>query len=112
MTNKLDDAELAIPSSMSFYSNPSTNVALPLFTPGNNKPQVVGFQDDEMIIVTYMDDTKTPPTSLTPRVLKQWYVCDTIYTSRVYQTLNWRMGRGDPQNPSCVKVAVKREFVK
>lgn len=97
---------------MWFYSDPSTNVALPLFYPGNSNIQYVGFdKDDLMNVVSYLDDTKSPPTGQTPRVLKQWYVCNTYYTGYTYQTLSWVLGNGKPQNPSCVKVDVKRKFV-
>ncbi|KID82251.1 hypothetical protein MGU_10415 [Metarhizium guizhouense ARSEF 977] len=101
-----------IPSSMSFYTDPSTNVALPLFYPGANNVQYVGFDgDDLMNIVSYLDDTKSPPTGQTPRVLKRWYVCTTYNLSYTYQTLTWVLGGANPQNPSCVKVDVKRKFV-
>lgn len=112
VTNKHIRTEPPIPSSMSFYSDPSTNVALPLFYPGDSNTQYVGFdKDDLMNIVSYLDDTKSPPTGQTPRVLKQWYVCNTYYTGYTYQTLSWVLGTAKPQNPSCVKVNVKRKFV-
>ncbi|KAK9438076.1 hypothetical protein VB005_09081 [Metarhizium brunneum] len=101
-----------IPSSMSFYTDPSTNVALPLFYPGANNVQYVGFDgDDLMNIVSYLDDTKSPPTGQDPRVLKSWYVCTTYNVGYTYQTLTWVLGGKNPQNPSCVKVDVKRKFV-
>jgi hypothetical protein len=96
---------------MLFSTDPSTNVAHLQFFPGNNNAQYVGFDKDDLLnIVSYLDDTKSPPTSLA-RVLKRWYVCTTYTTGYTYQTLNWVLGNAKPQNPSCVKVDVKRKFV-
>lgn len=104
--------EPPIPSAMTFYSDPSTNVALPLFYPGRDNVQYVGFDNSDLMnIVSYLDDTKNPPTSDGPRVLKNWYVCKTYYSGYTYQTLAWVLGIAEPQNPSCVKVDVKRKFV-
>ncbi|QPG96437.1 hypothetical protein C2857_004194 [Epichloe festucae Fl1] len=106
-------AKPPIPSSMIFYTEPSTNVAIAFFYPGSGPTQLVGFDEQEhMNVVTTLDDTTSPPNDSTPRVLKNWYVCTTHYTSYTYKnTLNWVMGNAMPQNPSCVKVDVKRKFV-
>ncbi|KHN97417.1 uncharacterized protein MAM_04432 [Metarhizium album ARSEF 1941] len=100
------------PSSMSFYTDPSTNVALPLFYPGASNVRYVGFDDDNLMnIVSYLDDTKSPPDGQTPHVLKRWYVCTTYNMGYTYQTLTWVLGNANPQNPSCASVNVKRKFV-
>ncbi|KAM4059456.1 hypothetical protein HRG_011516 [Hirsutella rhossiliensis] len=99
---------------MSFYSDPSTNVALPLFEPGYTS-QPVSFDDNksQLAILSYLDDTQTPPTGNTGKALKNWYVCQTYYSAYQYRTLAWVLGNGGarPQNPSCVKVEVQRKFV-
>jgi hypothetical protein len=99
---------------MSFYVDPATNVALPLFEPGY-ETQSVAFEQSTgaMAIFSYLDDTVTPPTGNKVKVLKNWYVCDYYYTGYVYHTLNWVLGdaTAKPQNPSCVKVQVHRKFV-
>ncbi|KAK2595468.1 hypothetical protein QQS21_006808 [Conoideocrella luteorostrata] len=101
-----------IPSSMRFSIDPSTNVAISVFFPGGEDSQYVGFdKNEQMNIVSYLDDTKSPPTGTTPRELKNWYLCTTYYSSYTYQTLSWVYGNGKPQNPSCVKIDVKRKFV-
>ncbi|KAJ5921119.1 hypothetical protein N7466_009445 [Penicillium verhagenii] len=98
---------------MSFYSDPSTNVAMPMFEPGYNE-QEVSFNGDQLMgIYSYLNDAVTPPTGETVRSLKNWYVCETYYEGYTYMTLNWVLGNGSqkPQNPSCVKVEVQRKFL-
>ncbi|KAG6066067.1 hypothetical protein E4U32_006554 [Claviceps aff. humidiphila group G2b] len=104
--------EPPIPSSMSLAINPASNVALPLFTPGMMTPQFVGFDlDNSMIIVSFLNDTVQPSTTQMGYALQNWYLCTTTYSSYTYQTLSWTLGREKPQNPSCVKITVKRKFV-
>ena len=101
-----------IDSSMSFSVDPSTNVALPLFSPGDYNAQFVGFDDkDLMNIAAYVDDTASPPNGNSPRALYNWYVCETFYSSYTYSTLAWALGTGKPQNPSCKEISVKRVYV-
>lgn len=98
---------------MSFWVDPSTNVALPLFQPSYDTTYVTFEKEtQELAIAAFYDDTKTPPKSGT-YIRKNWYVCQTQYLGYQYQTLNWVIGTGKaiPQNPSCVKVQVVRKFV-
>jgi hypothetical protein len=97
---------------MSFYSEPSTNVAQLMFQPGYDEQEVVfNKETNDMAIVSYYDDTKNPPTDETARVLTRWYVCETNFEGYQYDTLNWVLGNGKPENPSCVKVTVTRKFL-
>lgn len=91
---------------------PSTNVALPLFTPSDTDIQYVAFdkKTEAMRIFSYLDDTKKPPKSTGAKALNRWYVCSTNYSGYQYKTLTWVLGNGKPQNPSCKKVDVKRKF--
>ena len=77
--------------------------------------QYVTFSTDEGLlgIYSYLDDTVTPPTDETAKVLRNWYICETNYSGYQYWTLNWVLGdaKAKPQNPSCVKVQVKRKFI-
>ncbi|GAB0135711.1 hypothetical protein EsDP_00004038 [Epichloe bromicola] len=100
------------PQSMSFFNFPSSNVALTLFYSGIGSGQPVGFDEhQQMNYVAAFDDTTSPPSAST-RVLKNWYFCTTRYmTEQPLQTLNWVIGIAKPQNPSCVKVDVERQFV-
>lgn len=96
--------------SMSFYIDPSTNVALPLFEPSYNQ-QLVSFDDKGyMVIIDDLNDTTNPVNGDDPRALSRWYVCETYFESYRYQTLNWVLGIYEPENPTCSKVEVKRKF--
>ncbi|WPH03889.1 Hypothetical protein R9X50_00677200 [Acrodontium crateriforme] len=96
---------------MSFFVDPSTNVALPLFEPAYQSQYVAFDGKDLMNIQSYLDDTKSPPNSEQARALYRWYVCNSNFEGYVYQTLNWVLGNGKPQNPSCQKVDIKRVFI-
>lgn len=96
-----------------FEYNPASNVALPLFFPGSENAQTIGFTDDNIMYVPeYIDDTVTPPTYLDPPAnLTRWYVCETNNEGYDYITLAWLLGSGTPENPSCVPANVVRTFV-
>ncbi|RCI08519.1 hypothetical protein L249_8884 [Ophiocordyceps polyrhachis-furcata BCC 54312] len=98
---------------MTFWNDPSTNVALPLLQPGNDRQYVTFDKDNQLAIFSYLDDSHTPPTGNELKPLKNWFVCQTYYSGYRYLTLAWVMGNGSakPQNPSCVKVEVERRFV-
>ncbi|KAH7329714.1 hypothetical protein B0I35DRAFT_420694 [Stachybotrys elegans] len=97
-----------VSSAMQFYIEPSTNVANLLFEPGYTS-QYVAFKKTtgEMAIISYLDDTVTPPVDGKAKPLTRWVVCTTNYLGYTYRTLNWVLG-SKPQNPSCVHVGVKR----
>ncbi len=64
-----------------------------------------------MYIKAYVDDTVTPPKSLSPPAkLYRWYMCETYYSAYTYQTLSWVAGKYPPENPSCKKIQVLRQF--
>jgi hypothetical protein len=108
----LPAGDMLVSSPMSFTYEPSTNVALPLFTPGY-ETQYIAFEKKNslMTIFSYVDDSTNPPTANGVTPLKNWYVCQTYYSAYQYQTLTWVLGSNKPENPSCVKVDVKRVFV-
>lgn len=95
---------------MTFYIDPSTNVALPLFYPGYGSTWVSFDSKDLLYVGSNLDDTKNPPTDDVSKSYYRWYVCNYNYQGYTYQTLNWVQGSGKPQNPSCTKVDVKRVF--
>lgn len=97
---------------MGLNYNPASNVAVPLLLPGSENAQTVGFDDAEhLYIPSYLDDTVVPPAYIEPSAnLTRWYICETN-AGYDYVTLAWLMGDGTPENPSCVKVDVKREFI-
>ncbi|KJZ74748.1 hypothetical protein HIM_05865 [Hirsutella minnesotensis 3608] len=98
---------------LSLSSDPSSNVALPLLMPGYNQQYVAFDKKGQMAIMSYLDDTKSPPVSGNAKAFKNWFVCQTNYSGYRYRTLAWVHGtsKAKPQNPTCVKVEVQRKFV-
>ncbi|EJP68457.1 hypothetical protein CRV24_004301 [Beauveria bassiana] len=97
---------------MQFFYEPYTNIAHPLFEPSYVATYVAfGDKDNELAIFSYIDDTVSPPKTGEFKALKQWYACITDYSGYRYQSLNWVVGNGKPQNPSCIKTEVKRVFI-
>ncbi|PHH77320.1 hypothetical protein CDD80_730 [Ophiocordyceps camponoti-rufipedis] len=99
---------------LNFYTDPSTNVAVPMFTPGSERQYVTFDKQGQLSILSYLDDTRSPPTGSEVKALRNWYVCQTYYTGYQYRNLAWVLGndKAKPQNPSCVKVDVVRKFVR
>lgn len=97
---------LSSPFGLSF--NPTSNVAMPLFTPGTYTTTVAFDEADLLNIQSSTDDTTSPITFGT-KAYYNWYICNTYY-GYAYTTLAWVVGKGDPQNPTCQDVEVKRVF--
>ena len=98
---------------LTFYTDFSTNVVLPLFYPSDESAQQLAFDQKNLLtLFSYVDDSKNPPVTNKVRALKNWYVCQTYYLGYQYQTLAWVAGGSDakPQNPTCIKVDVQRKF--
>ena len=97
-------------SSLQLEPQPTTNVAVPLFFPGDQGFASFGFdQEDKLYVLGYLDNTVSPPVYKTQGYY-HWYACITN-AGYVYQTLAWTVGSGAPENPSCQKVDVKRVFI-
>lgn len=112
LTWKLIAGELEIPESLTLQIDPTTNVAHPQFFPGSLDATVLAFDTNNSLnIQGYVDDTQNPPVAGDFRAYYRWYACLTYYLGYQYQTVNWVLGEGKPQNPSCVKVDVKRKFI-
>ncbi|KAJ4348619.1 uncharacterized protein N0V89_009997 [Didymosphaeria variabile] len=102
-----------VPSYLQFSYDFLSDVSNPTFFPGNESYTSVSFTSAGcMYLARYLDDTVTPPQRLdTPQKVENWYICLTRW-SYLYYTLNWKIGvEGVPQNPTCQKVTVYREFV-
>jgi len=99
---------------MSLFYNDASNVAIPLFYPGDSEQTYVAFDQNNVLnIPSYFDDTVVPPTSDgNATSLHRWYLCQNYYLGYNYlKSLSWVLGIGAPQNPSCEKVEVVRVFV-
>lgn len=101
-----------IPSSVYFNYDPSTDSAVPILQTGDDRPQLLAFNDnDELIVQSYIDWAANPPKSTDTYGLKRWYACTTYFAAYQYENLVWGMGPNKPENPTCVAVNVKRVFV-
>lgn len=102
-----------IPSAVYFNFDATTDSVLPILTTGvPYDVQRFSFNDkDELILQGYVDWTANPPNYAGPYGLNRWYACRTYYAGYQYENLVWGLGAGKPDNPSCVKVDVKRVFV-
>jgi hypothetical protein len=101
-----------VPSSAYFNYDPSTNIAVPILQTGSSNPQPLAFNDrDELIFQSYIDWTADPPKEVEPYGLKRWYACTTLFLGYEYNNLAWGLGAGKPDDPTCVKVDVKRVWV-
>lgn len=91
----------------------TSDVVNPIIRPGNSTAVAVSFTSGGcMYFPKYQDDTVSPPVYISPpKKIENWYTCLTKW-SYLYVTLSWKVGvKGDPQNPSCEKVKVIREFI-
>ena len=91
--------------------SPSSNVALPIFEPAYYGTYVAFDKTGKMNIQDYVDDTVYPPNTSKVTAYYRWYACRTYYSGYQYTTLAWVVGPNKPENPTCVKVDVKRLFV-
>ena len=107
----MNGGDITVSEPLTFQYDPATNVALPLFYPGENS--AVGFtfdKHDYLKVLASLDDTVKPPVYKQLQ-LSRWQICQTNYGGYTYTTLAWVMGKGRPQNPSCQAVKVRREAV-
>lgn len=97
---------------MGFSTYISSNVALPLFKPTIDYTSILWNDLDGLHGYTTLIDTVVPPTINGPNAISRWFVCQTIYLGYEFRTLAWVMGTEEavPQNPSCIKVLVARDF--
>lgn len=101
-----------IPESLGLSFDPTTNVALPLLWPGDTLATTMAFDSKNLLnIQGYVDDTVSPIVAGNYTAYYSWYSCNTYYAGYQYVTLAWVVGETKPQNPSCVKVDVKRKFI-
>jgi hypothetical protein len=101
-----------IPEALGLSFDPTTNVALPLLWPGDSLATTMAFDSNNLLnIQGYVDDTVDPIVAGNYTAYYRWYSCNTYYAGYQYVTLAWKVGEGEPQNPSCIKVDVKRVFI-
>lgn len=107
------NSSYGVSSALELSYSPTTNVAVPLFYPGNGFSSIsVAFDEcDKLNIQGYVDDTTSTPTGGVDTAYYRWYICTTIPTWYTYTTLAWVLGSAAPENPTCQKVEVQRLLV-
>ncbi|KAF2628798.1 hypothetical protein BU25DRAFT_32369 [Macroventuria anomochaeta] len=113
LTWTLKTSSIDVPSSVYFNYDPTTDSAIPILTPGSERPQLLAFDDqDRLNVQGYIDWTANPPNGTgTTMGYYRWYACQTYFSGYAYENLAWGLGAGKPENPTCVSVGVKRVFV-
>jgi len=96
---------LSTPVTLEF--NPTSNIALPMFTPSEYGTSLA-FDVNDLLNVQGSDGYL--PTIGTTVAYYRWYICETD-GGYLYTTLAWVVGAGEPENPTCSKVDVKRVFI-
>lgn len=94
-------------SALSLSYNPVSNVAVPLFQPGDEEVTQVAFDKDEKLNIQGSIDAGLPPQANETAVFYRWQVCKT-YEGYSYTTLAWVVGWGYPDNPTCKPATVTR----
>jgi hypothetical protein len=112
LTFNLPAGQPPIPSSASFNYDPTTDIAVPILGPGDQNAQQLSFDDkDELLIQGYIDWAANPPKAGNFTAFKRWYACTTYFSGYEYDNLAWGLGKHEPEDPTCVKVTVKRVFL-
>lgn len=113
LTWTLKTSSIDVPSSVYFNYDPTTDSAVPILTPGQERPQLLAFDDqDRLNVQGYIDWTANPPNSTgTTEAYNRWYACQTYFSGYSYRNLVWGLGTDEPENPTCMKVGVRRVFV-
>jgi hypothetical protein len=100
-----------VPSAANFYYDPTTDIAVPILETGSSGTQLAFDDQDELLVQGYIQWCANPPNYGETYGLKRWYACRTYYSGYQYVNLAWALGPNKPENPTCVKVDVKRVFV-
>lgn len=109
LTWTLQTSTLNVSSSAAFNYDITSNLAVPILSPGSDQPTLVAFDScDDLAIQAYVPGKND--TQGVTKAFNRWYACNTTYTSYTYNNLAWGLGKGAPDNESCVKVNVMRVF--
>ncbi|KAF1944777.1 hypothetical protein EJ02DRAFT_78274 [Clathrospora elynae] len=99
-------------SSVYFYYDPTTDIAVPILSPGEDDVEILAFDaENELTVQGYVDWSQNPPKAGNYTQYYRWYICNTYYEAYQYNALAWGLGPGKPENPTCVAVNVTRVFI-
>ena len=89
LTWLLPTAGQSYSSALSLSANPVSNVAVPLFYPGDTDAQQVAFDNKGLLnIQGSLDDSVFPFNATETKAYYRWYICET-YVGYQYTTLAW-----------------------
>lgn len=89
LTWLLPTSDQSFSSALSLSANPTSNVAVPLFYPGDTDAQQVAFDNKGLLnIQGYLDDSVFPFNATETKAYYRWYICET-YVGYQYTTLAW-----------------------
>ncbi|KAH6652334.1 hypothetical protein BKA67DRAFT_573601 [Truncatella angustata] len=115
VTWTLEPSTINFNEALSFQYNTASNLAFPLIWPSLDTVQEFAFTDEEHLAVpAYVNDAIEPPTTYRGGVTfwdNRWQICQTYWQAYAYTALQWTLGGGAPQNPSCDAVTVSRVFI-
>ncbi|PBP22198.1 hypothetical protein BUE80_DR006985 [Diplocarpon rosae] len=110
ITWELQGSNFNVSSSLNLDNSPTSNVAVPLFYPGDQGFTNFAFdKGNKLFVAGFLDNTVSPP-AYKAKAYYRWYVCLTN-AGYTYTTLAWSVGSARPENPSCDSVDVKRVFI-
>jgi hypothetical protein len=89
LTWLLPTSDLSYSSALSLSANPTSNVAVPLFYPGDDDAEQVAFDNKGLLnIQGYLDDSVFPFNATEVKAYYRWYICET-QVGYLYTTLAW-----------------------
>lgn len=100
LTYSLDVGSFNLSSPMELSVSYISNVATALFTPGESTTYV-SFDDCDKMNIQGFPANIIEPEESDYTAYYRWYACQTDYLGYDYQTLNWKIGSGSPDNPTC-----------
>jgi len=101
-----------VPMTLQIRNTLFTNVALPMLNGFADYGVFVSFDENGLLYMSGTADDRVVP--IDDSVVKRyyrWFVCNTLYNSYRYQTLVWVLGEAKPENPTCIKVEVRRKWL-
>lgn len=76
------------PSALTLQSNPTSNVAVPLFFPGDTNAQQIAFDKKGLLNIQGTADDSVSPIEYGVKAYYRWYIC-TTNVGYTYETLAW-----------------------
>lgn len=99
---------------LQLYYPSTSNVAVPLFYPGDGTNVALGFDDKKhLFLVSYYDDSTLVPgqyPNSTGMAYYDWVACYQQVGGYFYYAVGWVTG-GEPTNPTCQEVNIIQQMI-